>query len=115
MTKYLLIYRSPVTDTPPPQPSPEEMQAMFAAWDAWKSKFKREILDMGDGLNPGGRVLGADDKVTDGPFVEAKEVLGGFSIVQAESYEQALDVARACPVRQMPGSSVEIREMAGLA
>lgn len=113
MNKYLLLYRSPVMDTPPPQPSPEEMQAMFKAWDAWKSKFKANMVDQGDGLKPDGKVLAPNDSVTDGPFVEAKEVLGGFSIIQAETYDQALEVARACPVRQMPGNSIEIREMAG--
>lgn len=112
MKKYMLLYRRP-EESYSYQPSPEEMEDMFKAWGVWKEKFKKNILDMGDGLNPGGRVLGEKDSITDGPFVEAKEVLGGFSIVEAESYDQAVEVARECPVRNMPGSSVEIREMSG--
>lgn len=111
MTKYLFIYRTP-TQAAPKQPSPDEMQAMFAQWRVWKEKFKQNILDVGDALKPGGKVLKAG-AVTDGPFIEAKEVLGGYSIVQAETYDQALDVARSCPMTFMPGASIEIREMAG--
>ena len=51
--------------------------------------------------------------VADGPFVEAKEVVGGYMIVSAESLEHAVEVVRACPPAQMPGKSLEIRELAG--
>jgi len=95
-----------------PQPSPEEIQAMFAQWDAWKNKFKNNVVDVGDGLKPGGRVFKAG-KVTDGPFVEAKEIMGGYSIVHAASYDEALKVAAECPINYMPGMSIEIRELAG--
>jgi hypothetical protein len=113
MNKYLLLYRSPAQASAGYQPSPDEMQQMMAQWEAWKDKFKANILEMGDGLLHEGRVLQPDDAVTDGPFIEAKEVIGGFSIIQAENYDQALEVSRACPVRHMPGNSVEIRPMAG--
>ena len=112
MKKYLLLYRSPASNAHY-QPSPEEMQGMMQQWAAWKEKFSKNILDQGDGLLPDGRVLQPDDQVSDGPFVEAKEVLGGFSIVQAESYEQAVEISKACPVRAMPGNSIEIRMLAG--
>jgi len=111
MNKYLFVYRTPV-DADARQPSPEEMQAMFQQWNAWKERFKANILDLGDGLLPTGKVLKAG-VVTDGPFIEAKEVVGGFSIVSTETYEQALDVARACPMTFAPGYSIEIRQMAG--
>jgi hypothetical protein len=93
-------------------PSPEQMQQMFAAYNAWKQKFKERILDMGDKLNPEGRVV-TTSGVADGPFIEAKEVVGGFMIVAAEDYDGAVEVVRACPAVQMPGVSLEIREMAG--
>ena len=111
MTKYLFLYRGPQAQGDY-QPSPEEMQAMFAQWDAWKAKFKSNVVDVGDGLKPGGRVW-KGGAVTDGPFVEAKEIMGGFSIIQAESYEDAARVAAECPITYMPSASIEIREMAG--
>jgi hypothetical protein len=88
------------------------MQEMYAVFNAWKEKFKANILDMGGKLTPGGKILTASG-VTDGPFVEAKEIVGGFMIVSAESYDRALEVARESPGLMGPGSSIEIREMAG--
>ena len=52
---------------------------MFAAYNAWKEKFKEEILDMGDKLNSGGRMVTASG-VADGPFVEARELVGGSTL-----------------------------------
>jgi hypothetical protein len=109
--KYLFIQRSP-PGKQQPQPSPAQMQEMYAVFNAWKEKFKANIVDMGGKLKPGGKIVTASD-VTDGPFVEAKEIVGGFMIVSAESYERALEVAREGPGLMMPGSSIEIREMAG--
>jgi hypothetical protein len=111
MKKFLFIYRSPASQERAQQ-SPQEMEQVFAAWNAWKEKFKANILDIGDGLKPDGRRLTASG-VTDGPFVEAKEIVGGFSIVSAESYDQAVKVAKDCPIMLVPGSQVEIREMMG--
>ena len=110
MNKYLLLYRNP--PAPTRQPSPEEMQQMMAQWEQWKENFKEHILDMGDGLHHTGRVM-TESGVTDGPFAEAKELVGGFSIVQADSYEKAVEVAKACPITYVPDYSVEIRQMMG--
>jgi hypothetical protein len=111
MNKYLFIYRNPLS-LDMRQPSQEEMKAMFAQWNAWKDKFKNNVVDTGDGLKPTGKVL-KSGSVTDGPHVESKEIIGGYSIVQAESYEQALAVARECPIVFLPGAHIEVREMAG--
>jgi hypothetical protein len=85
------------------------MQEMYAAWNAWKEKFKDRILDMGAKLKPTGRVVGASG-VTDGPYVEGKEVVGGFMIVAAETYEHALELAKEMPGMKS-GAQIEIREM----
>jgi hypothetical protein len=104
--KYLCLHRSS-TEQPSQQPSPAQMQDMYAVWNAWKEKFKANILDMGAKLKPGGKVVTAS-VVTDGPFVEAKEIVGGYMIVTAESYEEAVEIAKGII---MPGSRIEIREM----
>ena len=107
--KYLVFLRS----APGKQeaPSPAQMQEMYAAFDAWKDKFKAHIVDMGGKLKPEGKVLTASG-VTDGPFAEAKEVVGGYMVLAAESYDRAVEVARECPGVVRPGSSLEIREIA---
>jgi hypothetical protein len=110
-TKYLLLYRSP-TDAPRRSPSPAEMQEAMARWNAWKTKFEDEIVDMGDGLTPVGAVCRATG-VTDGPYIEGKEVIGGYMLVATSSLERAIQIAKEGPMTQQPGASVEIRALAG--
>ncbi len=85
------------------------MEEMFAKFNAWKDKFQANIVDMGGKLG-GGKVV-TSERTIDGPFVEAKEVVGGFMIVEAESMDEAIEVARESPGVAMPGSSVEVREI----
>jgi hypothetical protein len=106
MAKFLFIYRESTESRP--KPSPEELQALQAAWYAWMQKYNSAIVPVGDGLKRTGRLL-KDGLVTDGPYVEAKEIIVSFGVVQADDYEAALAVARACP----PGHTIEIRELAG--
>jgi hypothetical protein len=106
--KYLCMYRgAPSQD----KPSPAQMQDMFTAFNEWKEKFKANILDMGSKLKLSGKVVTASG-VTDGPFPEAKEIVGGFMIIAADDYDGAVAVVKAMPTMQMPGACVEIREMA---
>ncbi len=108
MAKFLFIYRESTESSA--RPSPEEMQALQGAWYTWMQKFNSAILPWGDGLKPTGRVL-KSGLVTDGPYVEAKEIIVSFGIIQADDYDAALEIARACP----PGHTIEIREFAGYA
>lgn len=110
MAKYMLIYRDPAT--PQTAPSPEEMQAFLAMWGEWFQKCGPSILDGGDALKPCGRVLKAGGVVSDGPYAESKEVIGGYSVVQADSYEAAVEIAKECPISKV-GGAIEIREFAG--
>jgi hypothetical protein len=110
--KYLFLHRSQPGLAPSQEhmPSPEQMQQMLAKWNAWKEKFKDNIVDWGDKLKPGGKIVSASS-VSDGPFVEAKEIVGGFMIVSADSFEQAVVIAQQMPAG--PGARIEIRELAG--
>ena len=105
---YLCIQRSqPGTGE---KPSPAQMEEMYAKFNAWKDKFQENIVNMGGSLKGAGKVVSSEG-ATDGPFVEAKEVVGGFMIIAAETMEEAMEVARESPGVAMPGSSVEIREI----
>ena len=82
-------------------------------------KFNEELAKAGalialDGLHPsskGARVRFAHGKpeVTDGPFIEAKEVIGGYWIIEAESKEEAIQWARRCPAAD--GDIIEVRQV----
>jgi hypothetical protein len=111
MAKFLFVYRS--------KPdayagmSPDEMQRQMEKWGAWIGQAMQQgwMLDPGDALQREGKVVGPK-VVTDGPFVEAKEVVGGFSIVQADSMDAAAKLAKGCPGLQT-GGTVEVRQLAG--
>jgi hypothetical protein len=83
---------------------------MRTAFSEWQEKFRANLVDLGGRLKPGGRVVTASG-VTDGPFAEAKETIGGFMVVAAEDYDRAVAVAKECPGLVRPGSTVEIREI----
>ncbi len=108
MPKYLFVFRH--SNDPKSRPSPEEMQVLGGQWYAWMQKFAASILPGGDGLQPGGRVL-RSGIVTDGPYVEAKEFVASFSLIQADNYDAAVAIARECPGDNL----IEIRELGGYA
>ncbi len=110
MAKFLFVYRNS-SEQPPYEPSPEEMQQMMAAWGAWYETVGSGLVDGGDGLLPTGKLV-KGGVVSDGPFIEAKELVGGYSIVEADTYEQAAEWAAATPVAAS-GGSVEVRQLAG--
>ena len=106
---YLCIMRSQAKNLEQSEaPSPAEMEEMFAKFNSWKEKFKDNIVDMGGKLGDGKIVT--TDTVTDGPFVEAKEIIGGYMVVSADSIDEAVEIAHQSP-GVFPGSSVEVREI----
>jgi hypothetical protein len=113
MAKFLFIYRNDPEAAG--KLSPEEMQKYMEKWRAWigAALQKGWMIDSGDALTPEGRVVGAKT-VKDGPFVESKELVGGFSIVEADSIEAAAKLGKGCPGIEA-GGTVEVRPLAGYA
>lgn len=107
-TKFLFLFRFPAAGAPEPS-SPEEMQAQYKAWADWRAKFEKEVIP-GEGLKQGGAVV-KGGKVTDGPFIEAKEVMGSYAFVETSSIEHAIEIAKECPINSVSGASVEIRQL----
>lgn len=105
MPKYLCLQRS-LARGAAERPSPAQMQEMYAKFGAWQQKFKANLADMGGKLGKGKLVT--SDPAPDGPFVEVKELVGGYMIVSADSLEEAIAVARECPGLVGPGSGVEV-------
>jgi hypothetical protein len=109
MQYLLLIYADPSS---PPR-SEEEADALFEDFAAWNKDLKASgALIAGNPLAPPSSattVRARDGKyaITDGPFAETKEYLGGFCIVEAESLDDVLDIAKRCPGNKY--APVEIR------
>lgn len=107
-TKFLCLFRFPAGPQPKPG-SPEEMQAQYAAWQAWMKKFETEFIPGGP-LKPGGAVV-RGGQATDGPFIEAKEVMASYAFVETTSLARAIEIIKECPLSSSADHSVEIREL----
>lgn len=110
MPKYLCLQRNLAGgDASSDKPSPAQMQAMYGKFNEWREKFQKNLADLGGRLGAGRLAL--PDPAPDGPFVEVKELVGGYMIVSAASLEEAIQVARECPGLMRPGSGVEVIEI----
>ena len=108
MPKYLCLQRN--LPTSGEKSSPSDMQAMYEKFNAWRETFADHLVDLGGKLGEGTVVHDAST-VRDGPWVEVKELVGGYMIVEAESLEKAVEVAGACPGLVRPGSGCEVIEI----
>jgi hypothetical protein len=106
MSEFTFLYRG--RDT---QASPEQMQKTMEKWTAWFKELgaKGHLKDIGQPLEPTGTVVkGKQKMVIDGPFAEAKDVVGGFTLIHAHDLAQAVELSKGCPILDV-GGSVEIR------
>ncbi len=91
--------------------SPEEKKEYFTKWGVWLKKFVDDkIYEDGDRLSSTDAMVisGTEKVVTDGPYIESKEIIGGYVRIKAESIKEAVEYAKECPVLLTNGS-VEIR------
>lgn len=110
MAKFMFVYREPEMDMS--SVSPEEMQQVFQQWMTWISGAMESgwMTEAGDALKPEGKVVKGGSVVTDGPFAESKELVGGYSVVEAADLDAAVKLADGCPALSV-GGSVEVREL----
>ncbi|HBE69502.1 MAG TPA: hypothetical protein DDW52_15260 [Planctomycetaceae bacterium] len=93
--------------------TPEQQAEGMKAWQAWMEDGKKEgwLLDPGSPLGSEAAIVRPDLSVTDGPLVEAKEVVGGYTIVEAENIDAACELAKR--TMKLAGSGrIEVREFA---
>ncbi len=94
--------------------SPGEIQKVMSRWRAWYNQLQAQGKMKG-GLplmNEGKIISGAQGRfVTDGPFTESKEAIGGYFLISVSSVEEAIEIARQCPGLEH-GAVVEIRPVA---
>jgi hypothetical protein len=94
---YLLLLHQPHTG---PGPTPEELQEIMARFGRWMDGLSEKGIVAGtNGLEPTGKVLREPGGalVTDGPYAETKEIVGGYILINAANLEEAVEIARGCP------------------
>ena len=109
-SQYLLLFRNSQEG---PDPTPQEMEQIFGRWMSWmKGMGAKGVFAGANRLQDTGKVLRGPggESLTDGPFAEAKEVVGGYVLISADNYAQAVELAKGCPGLDM-GTVVEIREV----
>lgn len=94
--------------------SPEQMQMWMKQTMDWIGGITAQNKFVGGTglLFDGAKVVKHNNVVTNGPFGEIKETIGGFITVKADSVEEAVEFAKGCPVLQGEGNSMEVRRIA---
>lgn len=110
MKDFALLFRQPGSDHS--KVSAEELQAIDKKWKDWIGGIAAQgkLTSQGSRLAMEGKVLKGSGVITDGPFVEIREMLGGLIIVKADGLDDATTLAHGCPALDN-GGSVEIRPL----
>jgi hypothetical protein len=113
MPNYMLLLHS---DTTRPRPSsPDEFAAMMKAYMSWTDKIRREGHHK-DGqklANNAGKIMRVQNgrvTITDGPYAESKEIVGGYYVISAKDYNEACHIAEGSPHLGY-GGRIEVREI----
>lgn len=108
MKEFMLIFRTPEIDFK--NMTPETIQALAKKWKDWVDNIEAQgkLATGARRLSLEGKVLKPGGVITDGPFVEIRERLGGFLVVKAANIDEATTLAHGCPAIDNNGS-VEIR------
>lgn len=111
MDEFILIFRH---EDGKKLASPEQMQTWMKQTMDWIGGIAAQNKFTGGNGLPfeDSRVVRANNVVTNGPFGDIKETIGGYVIVKADSVDEAVEFAKGCPVLQGEGNSVEVRKIA---
>jgi hypothetical protein len=96
--------------------SPEQLQKAMQKWQVWMDKLAKDgrLSSSGNRLADTGSVIKGEKKqVFEGPYVEGKEIVGGFIAVKAADLKEAIEISKGCPIFDF-GGSTEVREVAAM-
>jgi hypothetical protein len=110
MKEFMMIFRNDYR--PDLSSSPEQMQEIMKSWMDWMGSMaaQNKLSSPGNRLGAEGKTVKPGNIITDGPYVEIKESVGGYIIVKANSIEEAAEMAKGCPILQV-GGNVEVRNV----
>ena len=112
MSEYLYLFRATEAASQDAMGTPERAQKSMQAWLGWMRELetKGHIKNPGQPLEVTGAVVrGGKKVVTDGPDVEAKDLVLGYTVIQARDLAEAAELAKGCPILAGPSGTVEIR------
>lgn len=112
MQEFLLVIHRDLTSKSP-KPSPDEMKEAMKPYLDWIAGIaaQNKLLTPPKRWDVDGRVIKHNkmkDQVTSGPFAEGKESIGGLVLIKAKDYDEAVEIAKGCPIIKY-GAIVEVR------
>ena len=113
MKEFLLLFRTDYDNVS--KASPDQAEAMMKKWMDWIGGIaaQNKLATRGNRLQSSGRIVKSNNVVTNGPYTDIKESIGGYSIIKANNYDEAVEMAKGCPVL-LAGGNVEVREIDAL-
>jgi hypothetical protein len=116
MSKYMFLFRGDPANRIDAQTKPQEWQAHMMKWKTWIEALTAQgKMLAGEPLEKQGKVLkGRAKKMTDGPFAEAKEIVGGYLLVEAKDLNEAVELSKGCPAFEYDGT-VEVRPVQSMS
>ncbi|MGA2406452.1 MAG: YciI family protein [Bacteroidales bacterium] len=113
MNEFVLMFRMDII-TKEVQPSPKQMKLFMNQWMEWINDISAQgqLADGGNHLSRSGKVLRSKNVITDEPYRANKESVAGYIIILAKDIDDAVGIAKKCPILQGEGTSVEVRETA---
>ncbi|WP_254562023.1 YciI family protein [Dyadobacter diqingensis] len=109
MNEFLIVIHRDLTSKDA-KPSPEQMQAAIKPFQDWIGGIaaQNKLVTPPKRWESEGRVVSQNNVVTNGPYAEIKESIGGMILIRASDYDEAVEIAKGCPIIQW-GAKVEIR------
>lgn len=96
-------------------PTPEQLTVYMKQYHDWVGSIAAQNkFSGGTGLSAEGKVLKPNHIITDGPYAEIKETLAGFIVIKAKDFDEAVSLAKNCPMLQGEGNTVEVRKITGV-
>ena len=117
MADFIYLYRNSASARNGAMGTPEARQKSMERWMGWLRDLEKKghVRSAGQPLESTGKLVkGGARTVVDGPFAEAKDVIGGFSIIIAKDATEAAELAKGCPALDDPDGSVEVRPVAAM-
>jgi hypothetical protein len=110
VSEFVYLFRASETERRDAMGTPERAQRSMQAWLAWIGDLeaKGHLKSRGQPLETGGRVVRGKKRVTDGPYIESKDIVLGYIVVEARDLAEAVELATPCPMLEGSGS-VEVR------
>lgn len=108
MKEFMMIFRS---EDRVERSTPEEMESQIKHWQDWIGSIAAQGKFVStNALGMEGKIVKANNVITDGPFMEVKEMVGGYIIVKSDTIEDAIKLSEGCPTLDY-GGTVEIRDV----